>query len=394
MVKEGEYVEEGQLVEKEDIFNGESANSYSPVPGKVSRIEKYTLANGKKCEALKIAISGKFSLKEDFEREIDELSFIQVKKELKEKKILNTFNAANPVPLSKYFTTKMGEKDVAHSGKILIVRLFDEEESSYADSLATKFFFPEIQKAAFFFAKLTECDRIIFVADKKDKSYLLRATFESSEEEFEENMIFVRSSCFPVATRVAISLLLKIGINKEENIFVDASSMLSFYRAIILGRTGNEKFLHVSGDAVNYSSYIKVKIGTPIKYLVKMLNGNEQNIGSIVINGMVRGFLCHSLDAPITEEMKSILFLKRRIKSERRMECSLCGKCRASCPFSLFPAMVYSAVKNRMPLTETEKRAALLCGECGLCDALCPARLPLCAAMNSLKVKELKKEAL
>lgn len=386
MVEEGERVEEGQLLEKADIFNGESVNFYSPVPGKVNRVAECTLANGRKCEALKITLSGKFSRKNNLEREKEGLSLVQIKKELKEKGILNTFNAAHPVPLSK--AIKINKEDVEDSGKILVVRLFDEEKSSYADTLASKFFLHEIQKAALFFAKLTECEKIIFVADKTDKSYFPRSS-SAPEDGLQEEAVFVRSSRFPVATRVALSMLLKMEINKEENIFVDASSMLSFYREIILGRGTDEKFIHVSGDAVTYSSYIKVKIGTPIKYIVKMLHGNAQNIGSVIINGMIRGFLCHSLNAPITGEMKSILFLRRRIKSERRTECSLCGKCRAACPFSLFPAIIYSAVKNRTPLTEIEKLAAALCGECGLCDALCPARLPLCAAMKSLKKETL-----
>ena len=142
LVNIGDDVVEGQI-----IAESSDAVIHSPVPGSVVDINFIHCPYGKIEKAIKIKTKGSFTYlgKKINSENWTSLSPASLERKLKDKGIINTFSCTQSVSLLKQI-----KKISKNNTKTIIVRLFDEDTTRFADKLETKFYIKIIIKLVIF----------------------------------------------------------------------------------------------------------------------------------------------------------------------------------------------------------------------------------------------------
>ena len=388
LVYEGNSVEEGEI-----IARSKNICVHSSVPGIVKNIFDFKYANGRQGKVAKIELKGAFSFTgKKYSKKSDwasmdsmTLSFF-----MKDNGITNTFDRkSEPIFASiKKFRT--------NGGKILAVRLFDDDPSREIENFLSKKYLSEIIEGAFIVARTISAAAIVFAFNKKEKS-ILDFDFEKLLDKVSEGtQIFtvpIDIKKYPCGTKHDIVSSTKKQYKDEilknfgrNDFFIDSKSVLKVYDAFVLGIPSIFEYVHVTGNCLNAAAVIKARIGTPINFLAEQCGSFKQAVGKIVINGIILGRSVSSLEVPVSRDMKSVEFLMKSVSASCSENCIRCGNCRKICPLELWPETLFRYVREGIYDKELV-RSALLCSECGLCNAVCPSRLPLSQVITVLKTK-------
>jgi electron transport complex protein RnfC len=147
-----------------------------------------------------------------------------------------------------------------------------------------------------------------------------------------------------------------------------------------------ETFVHVSGTCIKTQGIFSIRIGTLIQNIAEECGGFDKQPELIIINGRVLGISVNKLDIPVTKYVKSIRFLQKTdIPDQTQNKCVRCGHCRSMCPALLEPDLLFAHVAGIKPASAKAVLSSVLCTNCALCNACCPARLPLSQFISFLK---------
>ena len=391
LVKAGDLVKEGDVIAQAELAPGKLSYIHSSVPGKVLAVEPVYSPDGTHVFAVKIQLGGAFSYlgKKHIETSIDSMNPYDITKKLTQLGVVNTFKTSIPenigIQINKMLASKYKPQNV-------IVRLFDEDPYRVTDSLVSKFYFDEIVKGARILAKAINAKGIVFAIDQKFHS---KELFDKPEYK-DVRGLEMNIRRYPCGTPREIVSAFSRGTLKrsctftltKNDLFTDSSTACEVYKAAGLSIPSVDRFVHFSGNCINASCLLEVKLGTSLRDVVAQLGGFIKEPAHIIINGMLCGISVQSLDIPITKYVKSVEFLsKKRGSDEQVYSCVNCGNCRFACPVHLSPDILYNHTVNYKLLNETFAASSLVCIECGLCNTVCPARLPLCQTIKVLKNK-------
>ena len=389
LVKAGDTVTEGSVIAVSDDSDLKHVNIHSSVPGKVIATDTFDSPDGKKDFGVKIKLSGSFSYlgKKHEEKNLDSLTSSSIIKTLIDMGVINTFRTENlenlGLQIEDFLTKKTKEKN-------LVVRLFDEDPYRITDSLMSKMFFDEIVKGARIVAKAIDAKGIVFATDNKFQN---KAIFEKNEYA-DIKSLEMNIHRYPCGTpREIVSAFDRGNLKrscvftlKRSDLFIDSSTAYEVYKAAGLSIPSIDKYVHFTGDCLNASCLLEVKLGTTLRDIVSQIGGFIKEPALVVINGLMCGNSVHSLNVPVTKYVKSVEFSsKNRITDEQLHTCINCGNCRFACPAKLSPDILYNNTVNFKRLPEQFAASSLACIECGLCNTVCPARLPLCQIITILK---------
>lgn len=154
----------------------------------------------------------------------------------------------------------------------------------------------------------------------------------------------------------------------------NVSTTAGLYEAVKHNEPVFERYVSFAGDGLKYPSNLKVRIGTPIRYILPYCGGykDETTPKVFILGGPMMGASLPSDDAIFTKTVTSILVLEK--KENKEETCIRCGSCVLSCPTGLNPAQIMRAVKSanraRVKALHPEK-----CIECGLCTYACTSHL-------------------
>ncbi len=385
LVKPGDIVQEGEKIAVSEGTSVYPTYIHSSLPGKVTEISSCILQNGKQEFAVKIKFGGSFKFlgKKINEADTSVLSSSGIVEALLDKGVMNTFDISEPKSLGTQI------RKLKKCGCIA-VRMFDEDPHRITDSLVAKFYFEKIIKASKVIAKALNASGIVLAIDQKMQN---KNTLKNYEE---DNLKFLEMNIkrYPCGTpREMVSAFSRSALKKtcsfslsKTDLFIDASSMLEVYNAVILNSPAISRHVHFSGNCLYSSCMLNVKIGTPIKDIVAQLGGFSKIPSLIIINGELGGASAQNLDLPITKDIKSIKFVStRRYTDEQVYSCINCGNCRYICPVKIAPDILYNSVVNAEPLTDLMEKSTLICNSCGLCSTVCQSRLPLAKTISLLK---------
>lgn len=381
-VKPGDEVDEGQVI----AVSEEGTQIHSPVPGKVVEIVPCVCPNGKQEHAVRIKFGGTFKYlgKKLTERDIASIPPSEIISSLIEQGVANTFDVSRPENLGL-------EIQQRRKGKynVLVVRLFDEDIFRITDSLMSKFYFNQIIQGTKIIAKVMNASSVLFVVNQKndisDKiiaakipdSYILCMSVKKYSTAFKRGIISsfnksMRKTCNFVVTR--------------NDLFVDSTTMYEVYKAVICNIPSISHHVHFSGNCINSSCLLDVKIGTSIKDIVSQIGGFSKSPSQVIVNGLLNGVSVPSLDVPVTKYVKSISFLSKDKTTDRQIySCINCGSCRTACPVNISPDILYSNATNFLQIPMEHAVSAVTCIECGICNTVCPSRLPLSQTISILK---------
>ena len=389
-VKTGDIVKEGDVIAQAELENGISGYLHSSVPGKVISTEPCFSPNGRQEYAVKIHFGGALSYLGKIHEEKKPESFSQneIAKVLIKNGVINTFKTSIP----ENFGSQVEKISADKERRNLVVRLFDEDPYRITDSLVAKFYFEEIVKGARLIAKAINAKGIVFAIDTKSDS----KEWAKKPDYKDIYQLEMKIQRYPCGTpREIVSAFVRGPLNKicnfsltKKDLFTDASTIYEAYKAVALNVPCVDRLVHFSGNCLNASCMLDVKLGMTLREIVSQIGGFTKEPAQIIINGMLCGTSVKSLDIPITKYVKSVeFFSKKKNTDEQIYSCINCGNCRFSCPVHLSPDVLYNHTVNFKLLKETYTASSLACIECGLCNTVCPARLPLCQTIKVLKNK-------
>jgi electron transport complex protein RnfC len=317
------------------ILENNQQKIYSPISGTVIGLCE-NIVDNKKIKTIVIENNFKESLKKitPYQKDFNKIT----KEELKEK--LNLLNIY---------------KDNL-DGKIMIVNGMDyepyEETISYLIKEHTEQILESID-ALINILKLDKCYLAIKDNDSANVQTLLNnvGTYPNIE-------LKLLPDIYPIGYK---DLLIKELASLDENvIYFTAEDIYNIYNALKKNLSISEKLITVSGNLLNKSKVMNVKIGTRLADIIE----NEFKILSddyhIIINGLLSGYEINSLNTIITSNVRSI-FINSLDKSEER-KCINCGLCHINCPVKANPRFNKNMDK---------------CLKCGLCNYLCPSKIKL-----------------
>ena len=169
------------------------------------------------------------------------------------------------------------------------------------------------------------------------------------------------------------------GLPYEVGVVVNnVATVFAIYEAVYLRKPLYERIITFSGDALIQAENLRVRIGTPIKDLIKECKGFKQELGQVIIGGPMMGLAQQSLDVPVVKATGGVLFLKdaqwakRKNQLKKENPCLHCGKCVQACPMNLNPSLISLAVQKKKWDVAKELNIED-CIECGACEYTCPA---------------------
>ena len=167
----------------------------------------------------------------------------------------------------------------------------------------------------------------------------------------------------------------------------NVETVISVYKAVILGRPGNSRVVTVTGDGIKEPKNLLVLAGTDMSELVDAAGGLKAKIAKAISGGPMMGFALYDLHVPCTKTTSAFLFLEHDAVSEAQeiqTACINCGRCVSVCPGHVLPARL-AKLAERGDMAGFEALDGMECCECGCCSYICPAKRPLTQSIKSMR---------
>ncbi len=157
--------------------------------------------------------------------------------------------------------------------------------------------------------------------------------------------------------------------------------------AIRKGEALTERVVTVSGEGIKEPKNLRVKIGTPIGFVIEQAGGVSVNRGKVIVGGPMTGTTQHSFDAPVTKGTSGILVLPyEKDENNPHDPCIRCARCIDACPMGLMPNQL-SVLSELDYYDKTEEYSVFDCIECGCCSYVCPSKRPIINHIRLAKYK-------
>ena len=167
----------------------------------------------------------------------------------------------------------------------------------------------------------------------------------------------------------------------------NVETVISVYKAVILGRPVNSRVVTVTGDGIKEPKNLLVLAGTDMSELVDAAGGLKAKIAKAISGGPMMGFALYDLHVPCTKTTSAFLFLEHDAVSEAQeiqTACINCGRCVSVCPGHVLPARL-AKLAERGDMAGFEALDGIECCECGCCSYICPAKRPLTQSIKSMR---------
>ena len=167
----------------------------------------------------------------------------------------------------------------------------------------------------------------------------------------------------------------------------NVETVISVYKAVILGRPVNSRVVTVNGDGIKEPKNLLVLAGTDMSELVDAAGGLKGKIAKAISGGPMMGFALYDLHVPCTKTTSAFLFLEHDAVSEAQeiqTACINCGRCVSVCPGHVLPARL-AKLAERGDMAGFEALDGMECCECGCCSYICPAKRPLTQSIKSMR---------
>ena len=162
----------------------------------------------------------------------------------------------------------------------------------------------------------------------------------------------------------------------------NSTTAITFAHALLTGEAGVDKIVTFSGNALNTTANVEVKIGTPISEIVAQLGGYSEDEVTVLSGGPMMGKAMPNDTFVITAATNAITVLKPEKFPD--MACLRCGSCTDHCPAAIQPVRINEFERTK-DVDALNKLSALDCIECGMCTYVCPSRLEVTEGVRRAK---------
>ncbi len=228
--------------------------------------------------------------------------------------------------------------------------------------------------------------KLTVIAIEDNKQNAIKA-LQNATKKLSRSDIIIR--CIPtIYPSGSAKQLIKILTGKETPIgkhanalgivMLNTGTIFALKEAIIEGKPLTSRIVTLTGNAFKKKGNVKVRLGTPIQYLLDKYGRNIQDAQKVIIGGPMMGFTLQHADIPVTKICNCILAPTASEMPAKPLEmpCIRCSDCAQACPENLLPQQLlwYSQSKDHDKLDEYNLSA---CIECGVCAYVCPSSIPL-----------------
>ena len=145
----------------------------------------------------------------------------------------------------------------------------------------------------------------------------------------------------------------------------------------------------MAGTLFKKNANYKVRIGTPIDYMIEKNGGFTEEPKKLIIGGPMMGVAQFRLDVPVIKATSAILCLsEEEAYIPEEDPCIRCGKCVEHCPMGLMPLYLQNYA-DKGDMESCEKYDVTACIECGCCSYGCPSKRNLVQSIRIAKHKVL-----
>ena len=372
VVSIGERVREGQIIARGTT--PESANVHSPIPGIVREFRMIAMPDGTMQESAVILLSGSFDLlgrrEEHYPwQNVPESEILRV---LDDKGTINTFE--KPVPLVPLLreAKKKGNASLA-------IRFFDSDPTCRLDAWLAADRLGMVLEGSALVARALDAKKVFLVFSGKKWS---GPDEKSLKELFQGRaVIIIRSSDrYPSGNEGQIRALLGKQPDCPDGhdpILIDPVTAVAAYDAVVTNNPSLNRYIVVTGPALEHSAILKVKVGTTIGDVIEECGGFKVDPARIVVNGLFLGHAVYDLDTPITKYTKSLHIMDRESCPPYTVRnCIHCGRCLQVCPVGIDPNRIAASIRSEKT-TPKLLASVSACQYCGCCAIVCPSRIPL-----------------
>ena len=377
-VAKGDEVKVGTLIAKNSGFV--SANIYSSVAGKVTKIDSVFDASGYKKPAIIISVA-----EEDvWEESIDRSPELVRECSLDAKAIIDKINEAGIVGLggATFPTHVKLSPPPGSKAEVLIINAVECEPYLTSDHQLMLEHGEEILVGCTILMKALSVNKCIIGVENNKPDAIkhlsgLCAQYKGIEvmplkvqypQGGEKQLIDavlskqVKSGALPISTGAVVQ---------------NVGTIYAVYEAIQKNKPLLERVVTVTGKSLDKPANYLARIGTPLKTLIEASGGIPENTGKIIGGGPMMGKALLSADLPVTKGTSGILLISQEESVRKPMRaCIRCAKCVNVCPMGLNPTFLM--VDTQQQDWERAERGHIVdCIECGSCSFTCPSNRPL-----------------
>ncbi len=373
VVKVGDTVAVGQLIGDNDAYV--CAPIHSSVSGTVKKIEKVTVADGSKVDAVTIESDGEMRLYEGIKPPvINNLS--DLLKATRDSGLVGLGGAGFPAHVKLNIPT---DKNV----DTLIINVAECEPYITADHREVLENSWSVMSGIYALKELLNLKRIIIGVEnnKPDAIKELKAIADSEVDKYDEVRILPLKASYPYG---AEKVLIKACTNRtvpmgklpsDAGCIVMNVASISFLSEYM--KTGIplvKKRITVDGDAIKNPMNVIVPIGTQVKDIIDFCGGYKEEPKKLIMGGPMMGASVSDDTIFIAKQNNAVLaFTEKEAKLSEPSACIRCGKCIDACPMNLMPPVICKAIDAKDTVGMMNANI-LNCMECGCCAFACPAK--------------------
>lgn len=194
-------------------------------------------------------------------------------------------------------------------------------------------------------------------------------------------------------------------------IVLDIQAVLQVYEAVVEGKPVIERTVALVGSGFEENPHARVRIGTPLEYVVEGRTKTEQAL-RFIRNSCLSGETLSDVTVPVTRDFDCIValtegterefmqflrpgadrdsysnvFLSAIFGKKRRCEtnlhgeerpCISCSYCQQVCPVKLYPHLLFQHTERDKCDEKVVAYKIYDCIECNLCSYVCISKIPL-----------------
>jgi len=159
----------------------------------------------------------------------------------------------------------------------------------------------------------------------------------------------------------------------------NVGTTLAVADAVLDGKPLTERIVTLSGDAMAQPANLRVRLGTPIDYLLRQRSVENLDGIALIQGGPMMGERIHHPESPVVKGCNGILAMRQASFVAGHADespCIRCGHCVQVCPSGLLPNELANHCRHDR-FEEAEYFSLFDCIECGACSFVCPAHIPL-----------------
>lgn len=242
----------------------------------------------------------------------------------------------------------------------LIISCVDEEEYTINEFMRLSNNYDEILSTIDFLSKILNIKNITLAIKNTNAKSIKNV--KSIIGSFPSIKVVLLPDNYLIGLKVNLCEFLNLKV--DESLIFTTNEIFDIYNTSIKFKDITEKYITISGDALEKSFVINVKLGTSLNEIIKKYCKIKEKEHDVFLNGYLQGIKVNRDDIIITKEINTIVINKKIIGIET--ECINCGACYKICPININPKRCFF---NNLKSSK--------CIGCGLCNYICPANIDL-----------------